>query len=317
MEQGSRPQGSQRPGTPRGGTLSSRSSPPLREPREGEGDDLADVDTKEGGDNDDRDDDNDDDDAFVSDHAEGAASSPWPIHLPSVLSTPHRGALRAQPLDKLRDRYGQGDDHKPLVCLREEDSGDSQRDEREETVDGGRRHVARPNDDLDGDDDLDSDEGEDDDGRGGVASTTYRHGPLLMHVTLPGGGRLRPLVARTTSTQTPHLHCQLMDQVLAGPPDLPHSVRGEYCVSKIVLEGSYKIVLEGEGFSAGWDFGWLLACLTSQQQASVSQGRICSDNFTRCHTEIEVADSTFHLTQSQYADTGPTIPSADPVTPGA
>ena len=26
--------------------------------------------------------------------------------------------------------------------------------------------------------------------------------------------------------------------------------------------------------------GWLLACLTSKQHASVSQGRICSDNFT-------------------------------------
>ena len=34
----------------------------------------------------------------------------------------------------------------------------------------------------------------------------------------------------------------------------------------------------------------LVACLTSQQQASVSQGRICLDNFTCCHTEIEVAD---------------------------
>ena len=63
--------------------------------------------------------------------------------------------------------------------------------------------------------------------------------------------------------------------------------------------------------------GWLLACLTSQQQASVSQGRICSDNFTCCHTEIEVADPTFYLTQSQYTDTGPTSPSADPITPGA
>ena len=31
-----------------------------------------------------------------------------------------------------------------------------------------------------------------------------------------------------------------------------------------------------------------VVCLTSQQQASVSQGRICSDNFTCCHTEIEV-----------------------------
>ena len=62
---------------------------------------------------------------------------------------------------------------------------------------------------------------------------------------------------------------------------------------------------------------WLVACLTSQQQASVSQGRICSDNFTCCNTEIEVADQTLYLTQSQYADTGPTSNSADPITPGA
>ena len=60
-----------------------------------------------------------------------------------------------------------------------------------------------------------------------------------------------------------------------------------------------------------------VGCLTSQQHASVSQGRICSDNFTCCHTEIKVADQTFHLTQSQYTDTGPTSLSADPITPGA
>ena len=61
----------------------------------------------------------------------------------------------------------------------------------------------------------------------------------------------------------------------------------------------------------------LVGCLTPQQHASVSQGRICSDKFTCCHTEIEVADQTFYLTQSQYTDTGPTSPSADPITPGA
>ena len=60
----------------------------------------------------------------------------------------------------------------------------------------------------------------------------------------------------------------------------------------------------------------LVACLTSQQHASVFWGRICSDKFTCCHTEIEVADQTFDLSQSQYTDTGPTSPSADPVTPG-
>ena len=59
-----------------------------------------------------------------------------------------------------------------------------------------------------------------------------------------------------------------------------------------------------------------VGCLTSQQHSSASQGRICSDNFTRCHTETEVADQTFHLTQPQYTDTGPASPSPDPTTPG-
>ena len=61
----------------------------------------------------------------------------------------------------------------------------------------------------------------------------------------------------------------------------------------------------------------LVGCLTSQQYASVSQGRICSENFTYCHIQIEVADQTFYLTQSQYTDTGRTSPSADPEMPGA
>ena len=60
-----------------------------------------------------------------------------------------------------------------------------------------------------------------------------------------------------------------------------------------------------------------VGCLTSQQHASVSQGRICSDNCTCCHTEIEVADKISHLTQSQYTDNGPTSPSTDPITSGA
>ena len=61
----------------------------------------------------------------------------------------------------------------------------------------------------------------------------------------------------------------------------------------------------------------LVGCLTSQQHARVSQGRICEDNFTCCHSDIQVADPTVYLTQSQYTDTGPTSPSADPITPGA
>ena len=49
----------------------------------------------------------------------------------------------------------------------------------------------------------------------------------------------------------------------------------------------------------------------------VSQGQVCTDNFTCCHTEIEAADQTFYLTQSHCADTGPTSPSSDPLMPGA
>ena len=60
-----------------------------------------------------------------------------------------------------------------------------------------------------------------------------------------------------------------------------------------------------------------VGCLTSQEHASVSQGRICSDSCTCCHTKIETADLTFHLTQSQYTDTGLTSPSTGPITPGA
>ena len=52
----------------------------------------------------------------------------------------------------------------------------------------------------------------------------------------------------------------------------------------------------------------------SQQHACVSQGWICSDKRTCCR---EVADPTSYLTQSQYTDTEPTTPSADPFMPGA
>ena len=57
--------------------------------------------------------------------------------------------------------------------------------------------------------------------------------------------------------------------------------------------------------------------LTSQKHASVSQGRICSDNCKRYCTEIEVADQTFYPIQLQHTDTGPTSSSADPITSGA
>ena len=64
-------------------------------------------------------------------------------------------------------------------------------------------------------------------------------------------------------------------------------------------------------------FSLFVGCLTSQQQVSVCQGWIFSGNYTCCHTEVEAADPTFYLTQSQYTDIGPTSPSTDAIMPGA
>ena len=56
--------------------------------------------------------------------------------------------------------------------------------------------------------------------------------------------------------------------------------------------------------SRAQDLLLLVGCLTSQQHARVSRERICSDNCTCCPTEIEVADRTCYLTQSQYTRHG-------------
>ena len=76
------------------------------------------------------------------------------------------------------------------------------------------------------------------------------------------------------------------------------------------LEDRRKEVRKKENRSARESrvYSLLVGCLTSQQHASVCQGRICSDNFACCHTEIEVADPTFYLTQSQYIDTSRPVP---------
>ena len=96
---------------------------------------------------------------------------------------------------------------------------------------------------------------------------------------------------------------------------------------------------------------WLVGCLTSQQhhqqQRQIPQSCACvlawpsvlllvgwllnvpatcqcisgtnlRRQFLRAATlRWKLSDQTFHLTQSQYTDTGPTSPSADPITPGA
>ena len=57
----------------------------------------------------------------------------------------------------------------------------------------------------------------------------------------------------------------------------------------------------------------LVASLPNNMLVYLSDG---SDQ-TVVRAATEFADQTFHFTQSQYADKGPTSPSADPITPGA
>ena len=78
-----------------------------------------------------------------------------------------------------------------------------------------------------------------------------------------------------------------------GCPSLTIGLRGLFSgVLRTLGVGSNKEA-EKEVVSKSSLFCWLVGCLTSQQHASVSQGRICADNFACCHTEIEVADQTF------------------------
>ena len=69
------------------------------------------------------------------------------------------------------------------------------------------------------------------------------------------------------------------------PPPPPHPLS---LAHETVLQCSITFV---DAWSRGGE--GLVACLTSQQHASVSQEPICSDNFTCCHTDIEVCGSNF------------------------
>ena len=104
--------------------------------------------------------------------------------------------------------------------------------------------------------------------------------------------------------------------------EISTSMTSEYESQVMTQKGRTCLIVVYEMWSGFVGYGLGLQCLfvgglMSQQHASVSQGQICSDNFTCCQTEIEIVGPTFHLTQSLNTDTGPTSPSADPITPGA
>ena len=194
-------------------------------------------------------DDEDNDDAFVSDNVTDGATSHRPgsvmTHASSVgqhgaLTLTPRGQLSATDLDEPDGLVGDR-----LAALR---LGGG------ETSEGRRRNVARSGfsprhsrlrgvrrvvEDSDGDscnDEKEEEEGE------GVARTDYHHASLSL-VRLPGGERIRPLLARTIATQTPHLHCQLIDQILACPQDFPQCARGEHETAVVRLRKGTRSLL--------------------------------------------------------------------------
>ena len=81
----------------------------------------------------------------------------------------------------------------------------------------------------------------------------------------------------------------LSTAIADGLPRVHRDRKGAWVIL-IIDATSAKVLHNMKGYSL------LVGCLMSQQHASVSQGRICSDNLTCCHTEIEVADQTFYLT---------------------
>ena len=57
--------------------------------------------------------------------------------------------------------------------------------------------------------------------------------------------------------------------------------------------------------------------MSRQAGRAPSVARPCVMYALEAGKDLQVADHTFYLTQSRYTDTGPTSPSADPITPGA
>ncbi|XP_076441623.1 uncharacterized protein LOC143280813 [Babylonia areolata] len=202
LSQGSHHQGSSslvEPGSPTMGSTTPSSLPPRTflaigpcwQPRRV----LPDVDSDDEG----------DDDAFVSDDVMIGATS----HLPGLHTIPSREAQQGSHASTSSDRRQSSDGS--------DDRRGGADDERRRSRNWSPRTVAFRG--------IRSLEVDDDTCEEGVSCTDYHHAPLSL-LTLPGGERIRPLMARTIATQTPHLHCQLIDQILDCPQEIVQIARG-------------------------------------------------------------------------------------------
>ena len=88
-------------------------------------------------------------------------------------------------------------------------------------------------------------------------------------------------------------HPSTYDAIQAqGQPVPPLNLWCQVCSRAATWSTNFQVT----GISQSAKLMLFVGCLMSQQHASVPRGRICSDKFTCCHTEIEVAGQTFHLT---------------------
>ena len=101
------------------------------------------------------------------------------------------------------------------------------------------------------------------------------------------------------------------------PPPPPRPNRGRASEnSTYYIARKFKPPAETRTHTLAWVAG---SCFASGRAYNyTTRGKLsrqtCSHNCICCHTEIEVADQTFYLAQSQYTDTWPISPRADPIT---
>ena len=109
------------------------------------------------------------------------------------------------------------------------------------------------------------------------------------------------------------LPCQ-MPGVIEEVLRLADPVRTNWICNFCLCVAAHKIVkffCPTDIFTDCWDIRlvcWFIACLMSQQHASVSQGWICSENCAWCHTETEAADLALSPYQNILIAPQPALP---------
>ena len=77
---------------------------------------------------------------------------------------------------------------------------------------------------------------------------------------------------------------------------------GRDIIRQTIMERIHGGLHPAEGWQRLREGLLFVGCLTSQQHASVSHGRICEDNFTCCHTEIELSEEAPYPCPSVHVD---------------